>query len=86
MGRTPRPIELTLSQSEANEILRPSGQGGHQSMHKKLLAQLANGNLTVSFDDQHMGELIRYMSYGSGGFQGRLRKAFKRSLLDAIGS
>lgn len=86
MGKMPKPLKLTLTQSEANEILKPSGQGGHQSMHKRLLAQLADGNLTLSFDDEHMGELVRYMSYGSGGFQGRLRKAFKRSLLEAIGS
>jgi hypothetical protein len=85
MGRQATPIAFTLTSSEAAEILKPSGQGGHQSLHKRLLAQLANGNLSLSFDDAQLGELVRYMSYGSGGFQGRLRKAFKRSLLETIG-
>jgi hypothetical protein len=84
MGRKPKPIKLTLTHAEAAEILKPAGRGGHQEMHKKLLAQLANGNLTISLDDERLGELVRYMSYGSGGFQGRLRKAFKRALLEAI--
>jgi hypothetical protein len=28
----------------------------------------------------HMGEHVRYMSYGCGGFQGRLRRALKGSI------
>ena len=86
MPRQPRSFVFTLTAAETSELEPPSGQGGHQSLHARLRAELAAGP-TVSFDDQQMGELIRYMSqYGSGGFQGRLRRAFLRSLCDQIGA
>lgn len=67
-------------------MMAPSGQGGHQNLHARIRSELANGP-TVTFDDTEMGELIRYMTqYGSGGFQGRLRRAFVRSLCSQIGA
>ncbi len=85
---TAKPIEFTLTQSEAAELLEPSGSGGHQSLHKRLIDQLEGGNLILKFDDAHMGELIRYMQYGwdgaSGGFQKRLNRAFGRSLREHL--
>lgn len=86
MPRMPKPFTFTLEPAEIEELMPPSGQGGHQSLHKRLKDELANGPF-VTLDDSEMGELIRYMSqYGSGGFQGRLRKAFIRSLCAQIGA
>jgi len=62
------------------------GSGGHQELHRRLTDQLANGNLEVRFNDAQLGELIRYMTqYGSGGFQGRRRRAFIRPLRELLG-
>jgi hypothetical protein len=81
MPRTPRPFVMTLTPQEAAELQRPSGRGGHQTLHTKLRAQLAAGNLTVTLTDDELGFLIRYMTqYRSGGFQSRLKRAFRRPL------
>lgn len=85
-GRQPRPFAFTLTPEEALVITEARGQGGQQNLHRRLVDQLANGNLTVEMDDRRFGELIRYMTrYGSGGFQGRLRAAFRRVLGDMLG-
>jgi hypothetical protein len=71
---------------EAEFLREPAGSGGQQQFHEEIRKQLSGGNLTLRFDDEHLGKLVRYMTqYGSGGFQGRLRKAFRRPLLDIIG-
>jgi hypothetical protein len=82
--RDPKPFVFNLDVQEANEIRNAVGSGGHQSLHRRLVAELDRppGN-QVTFTDEQMGELIRYMTrYGSGGFQGRLRHAFARVFLD----
>lgn len=81
MGKEAGPFVLTLTDSKAKELEEPVGGGGHQSLHARLVKQLAGGNRDVSLNDRELGELIRYMTrYGSGGFQGRLRRAFIRPL------
>jgi len=86
MSRKPKPFNFTLLPTEVAELQAPSGKGGHQGLHSRLRVELAVGP-TVTFDDAEMGELIRYMSqYGDGGFQGRLRRAFIRSLCGQIGA
>lgn len=86
MSRPAKPFIFTLEPAEIAEMQAPSGQGGHQSLHERIRASLALGP-TVTFTDTQLGELIRYMSqYGSGGFQGRLRRAFVRSLGEQIGA
>ena len=85
MPPAPRPIVLTLTKEEAAELLAPVGQGGQQNFHDGILAQLQNGNRAVAFNDDQLGKLIRYMTqYGPGGFQSRLRKAFRRALLELL--
>lgn len=85
MTRAPRPFEFTLTQSEADEIAQPAGEGGHQGLQNRLLAQLDHG-LTVYLNDAELGEVIRYMTqYKGGGFQNRLRAAFERSLREQLG-
>lgn len=85
MGKSAKPITLTLVKSEADAILAPVGDGGQQTFQQQIINQLQGGNLTVDFDDDELGKLIRYMTqYGPGGFQGRLRKAFKRPLTELL--
>lgn len=85
MGKQARPIVLTLTAAEVAEIMTPAGEGGQQGFQQQIINQLQGGNYTVAFDDDQLGKLIRYMTqYGPGGFQGRLRKAFRRPLLELI--
>jgi len=85
-GRTPSPFVFRLTPEEANEIAEAHGSGGHQTLHRRLTAELARGDLTILFTDAQLGELIRYMTrYQSGGFQSRLHRAFDRSLKQLLG-
>ena len=85
MPPAPRPIVLTLTEAEAADLLTPVGNGGQQTFHEGILAQLQNGNRAVAFNDDQLGKLLRYMTqYGPGGFQSRLRKAFRRPLLELL--
>jgi hypothetical protein len=58
MAKAPRPFSVTLTHTEAALLLPPSGKGGHQTLHKTLLAQLANGGLTITLDDAELGMLV----------------------------
>ncbi len=83
--RSAKPFVFTLLPNEVEELTSATDAGGHQSLHRRLLAELRNGNNEVTFTDEQLGELIRYMTrYGSGGFQSRLRRAFARSLGDLL--
>jgi hypothetical protein len=84
-GRPPKPFIFVLLPEEAREITEANGTGGHQSLHRRLVAELERGGLTIVLSDKQLGELIRYMTqYESGGFQGRLRRAFERSLRELL--
>lgn len=84
-GRAPKPFEFTLTPQEIAVLQAPAGDGGQQGYHKRLMEQLADPTMRLS--DEEPGELIRCMSrYGSGGFQGRLQKAFLRSIARQIGA
>jgi hypothetical protein len=81
MPREAKPFVFVLMDAEIAELQEPSGEGGHQNIHKMILDQLADGKKTVTLNDNQLGQLIRYMTaYGSGGFQGRLHRAFVRSI------
>lgn len=86
MGKAPKPFVFTLLPAEAAEILEaPAGEGGHQELRKRLINQLETNVSEVSLTDSELGELIRYMTqYGEGGFQGRLRRAFLRSVYELL--
>lgn len=86
MAREPKRFVFQLTEAEAGELAEPAGEGGHQAYQKQLVDHLLEGNLSISFDDAELGRLIRYMTqYKSGGFQGRLRSAFIRSLKEQLG-
>jgi hypothetical protein len=85
-GRAPKPFEFTLTPQEIAVLQAPAGDGGQQGYHKRLMEQLAESP-TIRLSDEELGELIRCMSrYGSGGFQGRLQKAFLRLIARQIGA
>lgn len=77
-------ITLKLNPAEVGELQKSvSGQGGYQTLLRELQPKIsANGSLTV--DDELLGRIIRSCKYGSGGFQGRLRAAFGRSVRDLL--
>jgi hypothetical protein len=84
LTRIPKPFVFTLNPDEIAELKSAAGTGGHQSLLRRLTTELERGS-EVTFTDEQLGELIRYMTlYGSGGFQSRLRQAFRRSLGDLL--
>lgn len=84
LTRIPKPFVFTLKPHEIAELKSAAGAGGHQSLLRRLTTELERGP-KVTFTDEQLGELIRYMTlYGSGGFQSRLRQAFARSLGDLL--
>lgn len=85
MSKAPKPFEFELTNAEIEEIRNAQGTGGFQALQERLIAELENGS-KVTFDDAQLGEVIRYMTqYKGGGFQGRLRAAFERSLREQLG-
>ncbi len=86
MARGPRPFRFQLTPGEANAIRGAVGSGGQQTLHRRIVAELNANNGAVTFNDEELGILIRYMTqYGPGGFQDRLRKAFSRELRALLG-
>jgi hypothetical protein len=84
-GRAAKPFVFRLTPGEALEITEAAGTGGQQTLHRRMVDELARGNLTIVLTDTQLGELIRYMTrYGQGGFQNRLRMAFGRSLKELL--
>lgn len=66
------PIVITLTDDEMEYLEKPvSGQGGFQSLLRRIQSQIAGNKLSLSVSD---GErLLRYArDYGGGGFQARL--------------
>jgi len=73
MGK-PRKLKAhKLTKEEFELIARPAiGQGGMQSLLRKLQASVHKDELAV--DEETFEKMKRYVEeYGSGGFQGRLR-------------
>lgn len=71
---------LRLTYQEARILREPvRGVGGFQSYARRLQAGLGWGNVLV-LSDADLGRAIRHISYGKGGFEGRLKDALKRPL------
>lgn len=71
-------IVITLTQDELDALQRPvSGQGGFQSLLRRLQNQIAGNTLVLNDTD---GErLVRYgEKYGQEGFQGRLKRVVQQ--------
>ena len=65
-------MEVQLSRGDLELLMRPvAGQGGWQSLLRKLQKQIDGNTLNLSADDSR--RILRYiLSYGSGGWQDRL--------------
>ena len=86
MPRSAKPFVFRLNPEEADLLRGASGTGGHQALHRRIVNELRDG-LEVTFTDEQLGELIRYMTrYGASGFQARLRQAFGRPLAELLGT
>lgn len=73
-------VRFNLNPAEVAELNKPvNGQGGYQTLFQKL-QPLIKRNGSITLDDETLGRIIRMCAYGSGGFQGRLRAAFRRSV------
>jgi hypothetical protein len=72
-------MKIQLSAAELSRISRPvRGQGGFQSLLRKLQKQLDGNLLEVSEAD--LERLVRYsFAYGQGGFQERTKPTARRS-------
>ena len=72
-------MKIQLSSAELSRISRPvRGQGGFQSLLRKLQKQLDGDLLEVSEVD--LERLVRYsFEYGQGGFQERTKPTARRS-------
>jgi len=65
-------VEVQLNREDLELLMRPvAGQGGWQSLLRKLQKQIKGNTLTLTVDDSR--RILRYiLSYGSGGWQDRL--------------
>jgi hypothetical protein len=84
-------ITLRLHHWHLKHLREHSTTGGFQNYHQRLLDKISRAAIDqetivlMRFDEQEMGELVRMMGYGSGGFQSMLRKVFTGALLRQIG-
>lgn len=77
-------IRFKLTPDEVAELRKPvNGGGGYQAL-LRTLAPSINRNGSITLDDETLGKIVRMCAYGSGGFQGRLRAAFRRSVRDLL--
>jgi hypothetical protein len=77
-------VRFVLTPDEVAELQKPvNGSGGYQTLLRQLQPAIKkNGSITL--DDSTLGRIVRMCAYGSGGFQGRLRAAFRRSVRDLL--
>lgn len=71
-----------LHESEMRELDREAvGDGGFQTLARRLQGALNRETGEIKVSDRDVPRLRRYCdSYGEGGWQARLRRAFTRSL------
>ena len=76
-----------LNRAELDELFRaPQGQGGFQSLIKRLQTQVNNATSTIRLTDTDVEEIQHYaFDYKQGGFQGRLIAIFGRVLGPNLG-
>lgn len=85
MSPEPTHFFITLTEEEAAALTEGDATIGPPKLRSALRDQLVEGNLTVKLDDGQLGRVIRTMTQGgSGPFQSRLRRAFRRPLLTML--
>lgn len=94
MGRPPRkdhpltnlPMHVHLNHAEISILNQPDTpkSGGFQGLIKKLRTQLdATGALSLTGSD--LERINRYARYTTGGWQGRIKSIFSRTLGPNLG-
>lgn len=78
MQDQPMSFAFSLAPAEVAQITSITVVGPYAAFHRKLLNQLALGDV-VTFDCRELGELIWHISGEESEFQIRLRRAFIRS-------
>ncbi len=66
---------IKLDSNAIEQLLKPvNGDGGYQSLMRKLQAQYNHNNGILEYDGDDLEKLKRYANeYESGGFQGRFK-------------
>lgn len=83
-------IRIALHSDQWQHIADPPiGEGGFQTYLRYLQARAQpddNGGVTIRFDKRQLGDLVFHMLYNvaSGGYQGKLRKAFGPALKELL--
>lgn len=79
------PVVFQLEQDEIQILTREiNGQGGFQTLLRELEENLIAANGKLELSDELLGKTIRYLTYGGGGFQGRLADGIRRNVHDLI--
>jgi hypothetical protein len=75
-------IDIELGDDEADALMEPlGGQGGFQSFLSRLQRNFSPYEGTVSITPEDLERIKRYaFGYGNGGWEGRLKAIFSRSL------
>lgn len=77
-------VQFKLTPAERTEILKPvNGTGGYQTLLRDL-QQTLQPDGTLVLDDELLGRVVRMCRYGNGGFQGRLKSAFRTHIRDLM--
>ena len=78
-------VTLRLRANEIAELQKPIvGRGGFQTVARALVRSLDAAAGVLELDDALLGKVVRYASYAQGGFQGRLRDAFRREICSLL--
>lgn len=73
-------VTFQLTANERVEIDKAAnGQGGYQTLLHELQGLITATN-SLTIDDEQLGRIVRMCAYGTGGFQGRLRTAFRNHI------
>ena len=85
MPRIPSLATLTLTPDELALLNGPwAGSGGFQKhLAPKLQAKATHAG-AIKLDDAELGEIVRYISYAQSGFRDRVRKVFRRSIMELM--
>ena len=73
-------IFFRLNSDETELLVAQAGVGGFQQRFSTLIPRLDRDAGTIRINDADLGKIVRYCSYGPGGWQGDLRKIFLRSI------
>jgi len=73
-----------LKPAEMDALNQPvNGKGGFQNLTLTLQSQLQSTG-SIEIKDAQLGAVLRCIGYTSGGFEGRFRNAFGRSVAEIL--